>query len=77
MVAVAMFSLVLDPSDFDKMSLTPASSSTALTAPPAITPLPATAGLRNTLAAPLIPVTSCWIVRQSTKGILTIFLLAA
>ena len=77
MVAVAMFSLVRDPSDFDKISLIPASSRTARTAPPAITPLPATAGFKKTFAAPLLPVTSCWIVLSSTNGTFTIFLLAA
>jgi hypothetical protein len=76
-VAVAIFNFVREPSDLDKMSFTPASSNTARTAPPAITPVPAVAGFKNTLAAPLTPVISCWIVRPSTKGILTIFLLAA
>ncbi len=38
---------VLEPSDFDKISATPASSNTARTGPPAITPVPAEAGLKG------------------------------
>ena len=40
----------------------PASSSTARTPPPAITPVPGAAGLRNTRPAPKQPVVSCVIV---------------
>ena len=36
---------VLDPNDLDRMSPTPANSSTARTGPPAIIPVPAEAGL--------------------------------
>ena len=50
------------PSDFESTSWMPASSSTARTPPPAITPVPSEAGLRKTLPAPKIPVTSCGIV---------------
>ena len=76
-VAVAMLSLVRDPSDLDTISRTPASSNTARTAPPAITPVPSTAGFNKTLAAPFVPITSCWIVLPSTRGIFTTFLVAA
>ena len=48
---------VLDPNAFDKISEIPASSSTARTGPPAITPVPAAAGLNKTLPAPNVPVT--------------------
>src|SRR5215217_2516202 len=41
-----------EPSDFDRMSWIPASSSTARTPPPAITPVPGEAGLRNTRPEP-------------------------
>src|SRR4051812_5328277 len=44
-----------EPSDFDRMSWMPASSSTARTPPPAMTPVPGEAGLRNTRPAPKIP----------------------
>ena len=58
-VAVAIFNFVLEPSDLLEISRTPANSKTALTAPPAISPVPALAGLIKTLAAPLLPTTSC------------------
>src|SRR4051794_13070946 len=41
-----------EPSDFERMSWIPASSSTARTPPPAITPVPGEAGLRNTRPEP-------------------------
>jgi hypothetical protein len=49
---------VFDPNDLDKISLIPANSSTALTGPPALTPVPLTAGFNNTLLAPLTPIAS-------------------
>src|SRR4051794_11611488 len=45
-----------EPSDFDRMSWMPASSSTARTPPPAMTPVPGDAGFRNTRPEPKIPV---------------------
>jgi large subunit ribosomal protein L6 len=45
------------PKDFVRMSLMPANSQTARTAPPAITPVPALAGFNRTRAAPKRPVT--------------------
>src|SRR3954470_10561709 len=41
-----------EPSDFDRMSCRPASSSTARTPPPAMTPVPAEAGLSSTRPEP-------------------------
>ena len=43
---------VLEPSDLDVTSATPANSITARTAPPAATPEPSTAGFNNTFAPP-------------------------
>ena len=53
-----MFIFVLAPSDLETTSRIPANSSTARTEPPAITPVPADAGLIITLAAPLVPIAS-------------------
>src|SRR4051794_9106050 len=51
-----------EPSDLLRMSWMPASSSTARTPPPAMTPVPSEAGLRKTLPEPNWPVTVCVIV---------------
>ena len=51
-----------EPSDLDRMSLMPAHSTSARTAPPAITPVPGAAGSRSTMPAPSRPVTWCGIV---------------
>ncbi len=51
-----------EPSDFERMSWIPASSSTARTPPPAITPVPGEAGLSSTLPEPKMPVVWCVIV---------------
>src|SRR3954447_4205161 len=51
-----------EPSDLLRMSWMPASSSTARTPPPAMTPVPSEAGLRKTLPEPNSPVTVCVIV---------------
>ena len=64
------------PRDFEEISRTPASSNTSRTAPPAINPAPAGAGLTKTLAAPCFPVISCAIVRLSIRFTLIKFLLA-
>src|SRR6266540_3688860 len=50
------------PKDLDRMSLMPAASTTARTAPPAITPVPGAAGLSRTFAAPNFCTISCGIV---------------
>ena len=49
------------PSDFESTSLMPASSSTARTPPPAITPVPGEAGLSRTRDAECTPTTS-WVI---------------
>src|SRR4051812_35503432 len=51
-----------EPRDLLRMSWMPASSSTARTPPPAMTPVPSEAGLRKTLPEPNSPVTVCVIV---------------
>src|SRR5919107_1264651 len=51
-----------EPSDLLRMSWIPASSSTARTPPPAMTPVPGEAGLRNTRPDPNTPVVWCVIV---------------
>src|SRR4051812_31993690 len=56
-----------EPSDLLRMSWMPASSSTARTPPPAITPVPSEAGLRNTLPEPNSPVT-VWVMVEPCFG---------
>ena len=51
-----------EPSDLERMSWIPASSSTARTPPPAITPVPGEAGLRNTRPESKMPVVWCVMV---------------
>src|SRR5690625_4064637 len=53
---------LFDPSDFVKISPTPANSSTARTGPPEITPVPSAAGFNKTFPAPNSPTISCGIV---------------
>ena len=55
-VAFAALRGDFEPNDLLKMFSIPASSSTARTAPPAITPVPCYAGLSITLPAPERPV---------------------
>ena len=57
------------------MSLIPADSTTARTAPPAITPVPSGAGFRSTRPAPYRPITMCGIV-DPASGTRTRFFLA-
>jgi hypothetical protein len=67
--AIAAFTMLIEfeePSDLDKMSLIPAHSTSARTAPPAITPVPGAAGLSSTTPAPSSPVTWCGIVVPSS-----------
>src|SRR3954451_7747493 len=57
------------PRLFESTSWIPASSSTARTPPPAITPVPAEAGLSSTRAAPWRPTTS-WVMVEPCIGTL-------
>ena len=61
-VALTTFLGLLVPKHFVLISLIPANSHTARTAPPAITPVPSLDGLSNTLPAPNSPMISCGIV---------------
>src|SRR3954469_1286288 len=56
-----------EPSDLLRMSWIPASSSTARTPPPAMTPVPSDAGLRKTLPEPNSPVT-VWVIVEPCFG---------
>ena len=53
--ALALLSGLLEPSCLAKILRTPANSSTVLTAPPAITPVPGAAGRIITFAPPPVP----------------------
>src|SRR5207253_2415428 len=68
-VAMTTLTGLVLPSDFERMSLMPADSTTARTEPPAMTPVPLEAGRSSTLAAPKSAVTGCGMVR-STSGTL-------
>ena len=68
---------MFEPSDLDKMFLTPANSTTALTAPPALTPVPSHAGLSKILLAPIVPTASCGIVPLTIETFTTFFVAAA
>src|SRR5918992_707313 len=57
------------PSDFESTSWMPASSSTARTPPPAITPVPAEAGFSSTREAEWTPTTS-WVIVEPCIGTL-------
>src|SRR5436189_5316888 len=69
MVAFSTLCGLFVPSVLVRMSWMPTASSTGRTAPPAMTPVPGTAGLRNTRPAPKCPVISMGIVvsRRGTK----------
>src|SRR5919108_3200046 len=69
MVAFSTLCGLFEPRVLVRMSCTPAASSTGRTAPPAMTPVPGTAGFRNTRPAPKWPVISQGIVvsRSGTK----------
>src|SRR3954453_18037258 len=56
-----------EPSDLLRMSWMPASSRTARTPPPAMTPVPSEAGLRNPLPEPNSPVT-VWVIVEPCFG---------
>ena len=74
-VALTTFLELFVPIIFALASLYPASSRTALAAPPAITPVPSFPGFTKTLAAPNFPTNSCGTVVPTT-GTSTIFFLA-
>src|SRR6266511_474246 len=65
-VARTTFTGLVLPSDFERMSLIPADSTTARTEPPAMTPVPFDAGRRSTEAAPNRPVTWCGMDRSAS-----------
>jgi len=58
MAALTRLSLLVDPKLLVRTSLIPAASTTARTAPPAMTPVPGLAGISRTLAAPKRPTTA-------------------
>src|SRR5690625_6014501 len=61
------------PRDLESIFCTPATSSIAFTAPPAITPVPSDAGLRRTSPAPALPTTGRCILPVLVRGILIRF----
>src|SRR3954447_7273887 len=67
MVALTRLIGFCEPSDFDRMSWIPASSSTARTPPPAITPVPGEAGFRKTRPDPKMPVV-WWVIVEPWRG---------
>lgn len=67
MVALTTFEGLFERSDFVLISLIPATSTTALTGPPAITPVPGAAGIRSTSPAPNLPTIS-WGDRGALEG---------
>ena len=77
MVASTTFCLLLDPRDFVRIFLIPASSHTLRTGPPAITPVPSGAFLRRTVAEPNLPRKSWVILLFSSSATLTRFLAAS
>ncbi len=74
-VACTTLCALLVPSDLERTSWMPADSTTARTAPPAMTPVPGLAGLSSTLPAPTWPKLSCGMVTPSS-GIRNRFLRA-
>src|SRR2546428_6076161 len=73
-VARTTFTGLVLPSDFERMSLIPADSTTARTDPPAMTPVPFDAGRSTTRAAPKSATTWCGIVRSTSGTSITCFL---
>lgn len=73
MVARALFSALFEPSCFDSMFFTPASSNTVRIELPAITPEPGAEGLRISFAAPKRPFVACGIVFELVNGTEIIF----
>ena len=65
-----------DPVILDKMFVTPTNSSTALTAPPAIIPVPGEAGFNINLTDPYL-IFNSWGIVEFTIAALKIFFLAS
>ncbi len=65
-----------DPVILDKMFVTPTNSNTALTAPPAIIPVPGEAGFNINLTAPYL-IFNSWGIVEFTIAALKIFFLAS
>src|SRR5699024_6646615 len=76
MVARIMLIGLFEPSDFVKISPTPANSNTARTGPPEITPVPSAAGFISTLPDPNCPFIS-WGIVVPTIGTLIKFFFAS
>lgn len=76
MVARTTLHGLLERRDLVRMSLIPATSITARTGPPAITPVPGAAGFISTLPAPNLPTISCGMV-VPFSGILMRFFFAS
>ena len=72
-VAATTFWGLFDRRHFVLISDIPAASTTARTAPPAITPVPGGAGFSSTLPAPKTPMTSCGIVLPDMVIVVTFF----
>src|SRR5256714_3566411 len=68
-VACTMLIAFDEPRLFDSTSWMPAHSSTARTGPPAMTPVPAEAGLSNTTPAASSPITGCGIDAASRRNL--------
>jgi hypothetical protein len=66
--ARALFNKLLEPNCFAITFLTPATSKTIRTAPPAITPEPSIEGRIITLQAPKVPRTLCGILKDFVIG---------
>src|SRR5437867_2415947 len=66
-----------DPSDFVRMFVIPAASTTARTAPPAMIPVPSGAGFNKTLPDPKLPSTRCGIVEPCNGTRMRFFLAAS
>ena len=77
MVANTTFCLLLEPKDFERMFLYPASSRTERDGPPAITPVPSGDVFNNTDALPNLPMKSCGTLPSSLIGTSTNFLIAS
>jgi hypothetical protein len=66
--ARALFNKLFEPNCFAITFLTPATSNTIRTAPPAITPEPSIDGRIITLQAPKLPITLCGILKDFVIG---------
>src|SRR5499427_7720113 len=66
-----------DPSDFVRMFVMPADSTTARTAPPAMMPVPSGAGFNSTLPDPNLPTIRCGIVDPASGTLIKFFFAAS